>query len=564
MKSFVPLVILTLLANSIYSQQTTYSTVDTWSNVTKEDGLTGFQTEVITAITRINGTKYRHTNQIFRVQDGDGHGWLTQFNDLTTGAGISGNNVDTFLYQANNIIQGHGVIIFDDVYFNIGAGNTMDITNYREPFDGIGEYLGNPPGGIVVAKNLYFNNGLTTTNRNYPVNGAIVFVNSASYFNNGNPSAPTDAQHVDGFVSEINFLANTGLPGHNGQFIFPVGNSSEVYQLQRVGVFTDNDSTLTVGWVDGDPGVTPDLTGISGDPEGTINATDITHLEPGIQAVTKIGFWDWHYQNSLMGNHEASSMPSDQIITVSIPDYTALSGGLSASDLRLVGWNPDTEKWINLSGTSGASGLSKGSTLTGTIPGGTVITALAVGSINIVLPVTFGDFTAKPVKCTALLQWKTYTEQNNSHFNVERSQDGVHFSTIAKVSAAGNSTTTKSYSYTDEVPFSGKSYYRVTQVDFDGKNSSTPIRPIEMNCEGASLRVYPNPASNQITVKAGKAITQVNVLSTSGQAVMQYRPSLSQTGGIFNMNIQQLQSGIYMLQVINKDGTTDIIKLMKK
>ncbi|MCC6290102.1 MAG: T9SS type A sorting domain-containing protein [Chitinophagaceae bacterium] len=562
MKFFVPLVIMMVLANSIYSQQTYYSLSETWDNLNKEDNLIGHQTQVATDITRINGTKYRHTNISFQVDDGIGFGWLTQFNNLENGAGISGNNVDSFLYQGNNTITGHGIIIFDDVYFNIGAANTMNITNYREPynFDDL-IYLGNPPGGIVVAKNLYFNNGLTTTNRSQPVNGAIVFVNNAGYINT---TALSDAQHVDGFVSEINFEANTGLPGHNGQFIFPVGNSTEVYQLQRTGIFTDNEYSLTVGWVEGDPGVTPDLTGISNNPSGTINPTDISHLETGIQSVAKVGFWDWHYQLAFDNNGEAVSMPTDQTITVSIPDLTVYSGVLLPSNLRLVGWNPDTDTWINLSGTSGASGLSKGSTLAGTIPAGTVITALAIASTNAVLLVTFGDFTAKPVKCTALLQWQTYTEQNNSHFNVERSQDGINFNTIAQVSGAGNSTTTKSYEYTDGAPLSGKSYYRITQIDFDGKHSSTPIRSIEMNCEGASLSVYPNPAANQITVRAGKAIMQVNVLSTGGQTVMRYRPSLSQSGGSFNMNFQSLQSGIYLLQIVNKDGTTDIIKLMKK
>ncbi|OJY93551.1 MAG: hypothetical protein BGP13_03935 [Sphingobacteriales bacterium 40-81] len=513
---------------------------------------------------RKNGVTYNHTTQHLRFASPIGdNGWLTDFSIDNTGYfGQIGNNIDHFLFQGNtSIIGDNGSLCFDDVYFSNGATNIMNITNHKGVFDPESEEVSTnlPPCGIMVTKKLYFNNGITTTNRDYPIQGAIAFVNNASYqYSTG----LSDAQHVDGFVTEfVHYNNSTGAAGHGGNFVFPVGNATEVYQLQRSGTLEDWNNLLTVGWVDGDPNTTTDLTGTSGE-GGSVNQTDIAHLASPIAAVSTIGFWDWHYQPINDDTYTAMALSYDQTITVSIPNLSSSSA--AAGDLRLVGWNADTEEWINLSGNTGATGVTKGSTLTGVIPAGVTITALAIGSVSAILPVTFGDFTAKPVKCTALLQWKTYTEQNNSHFNVERSQDGIHFSTIAQVSGAGNSTTTKSYEYTDEAPLSGKSYYRITQVDFDGKYSSTPIRLIEMNCEGASLRVYPNPASNQITVKAGKAITQVNVLSASGQAVMQYRPSLSQNGGLFNMNIQQLQSGIYILQIINKDGTTDIIKLMKK
>ena len=56
---------------------------------------------------------------------------------------------------------------------------------------------------------------------------------------------------------------------------------------------------------------------------------------------------------------------------------------------------------------------------------------------------------------------------------------------------------------------------------------------------------------------------QVNVLNSGGQPVLKYAPS-AHGSGIFDMNIQQLPAGIYMLQVINKDGTIDVSKLMKK
>ena len=84
-------------------------------------------------------------------------------------------------------------------------------------------------------------------------------------------------------------------------------------------------------------------------------------------------------------DYMALSMTNDQVITVSIPDLQGY-GGITAAGLRLAGWDAGVGKWIDLSVlTPGATGLTKGSTLTGKIEGGTIITALAIGSISAVL-----------------------------------------------------------------------------------------------------------------------------------------------------------------------------------
>lgn len=566
MKYILPLLIAVVSSLTGYAQDQfpNYTGIATWNGsvpgysiMTDSGAVTG--TKAVQGVRfRINGVTYNHTTPDMLVPE-PGTGWLTQFNHYTSFGNV-GNNVDNFQYQGTTGIRGNGNVAFDDVYFNNGAGNTMNISNYIGVYDFVNDNYNMPPCGILVAKTLYFNNGITTTNRNYPIQGAIAFTNSATYVNSG--VGLSDAQHVDGFVSEFTSINNsTGALGHGGSFVFPVGNATEVHQLQRTGTIDEYERILTVGWVDGDPDSTTDLTGIFGQYPDT-NFTSITYREPIIASIIPIGFWDWHYQDIYDDNYTALPLNHSQVITVSIPDLQSISVG--AADLRLVGWDANNSRWINLSGTTGASGLTKGSTLSGTIPAGTNITALAIGSISVVLPVSFTDFSVKTANCKALLEWRTQMEFNNSHFNVERSQDGVHFTTIARVNGAGNSNTLKTYNYTDETPFTGKSYYRITQVDYDGKNSSTPIEVIEMNCDNVSLKVYPNPAVNQITIKTNKAIVQVHILSSNGQSVIKHRPSLNPTGGIFTMNIQAIQSGIYFVQIINRDGTTELIKLLKK
>lgn len=520
------------------------------ANSVQGDPVSGYtDTYVSGTTTRPEKVTYYHRTPIFSVQSG----WITPFN---SGAARDTTNADYFEAQGNNTISspGEALIIFDTVYFNNGAGNRMDISSYNGGFFSADNSYGQSPGAILVTRRLEFNNGITSTNRTYPVSGAIVFSNSANY-TGGN----TDAQHVDGFVSEVNYPTGTTPYGHGGDFTFPVGNATEIYAVRRQGSFSSTDHTLTIGWIDGDPGSTPDPTVTS----SSLPIHPIDWIEdPSIVAISPLGFWDWHYQTLTGPTTAPQSMPSDQTVTVSLPNLSDLP--MLASELRLMGWDEENQWWINLSGTTGASGLTKGSTLTGVIPGGTAISALAIGSTNTALPVTFGTFKVSAQGCKALLNWQTTFEQNNKHFKVERSANGRDFTTIAEVQSAGNGTSLRNYQYTDLTPLEGVNYYRITQVDFDGKQTSTGIQTTRIQCNGVlNVKVFPNPARQQVNVLTGKAVAQVNVINAAGQSVVKYAPSVNQ-GGTFSLNISNITSGIYFLQVINKDGTIDLIKFFKE
>jgi len=99
------------------------------------------------------------------------------------------------------------------------------------------------------------------------------------------------------------------------------------------------------------------------------------------------------------------------------------------------------------------------------------------------------------------LKWVTATEINNDYFVVEKSKDGKNWEEVVWVDGAGNSNYTLEYYETDENPYEGISYYRLKQVDFDGKTSYSEIVPVafEKNIE-KNITVLPNP------VKRGEAI----------------------------------------------------------
>jgi len=108
------------------------------------------------------------------------------------------------------------------------------------------------------------------------------------------------------------------------------------------------------------------------------------------------------------------------------------------------------------------------------------------------LPVSLTSFTAKANQQNIDLAWNTASEKDNSHFEVLRSGDGKTFSKIGEVKGAGNSSSAKSYAFTDRDALPGVSYYKLKQVDVDGKSSDSEVAAIKSNVAASNFRVFAN------------------------------------------------------------------------
>lgn len=97
------------------------------------------------------------------------------------------------------------------------------------------------------------------------------------------------------------------------------------------------------------------------------------------------------------------------------------------------------------------------------------------------------------------LKWETASETNNQYFIVEKSRDAVNFEFVAKIAAAGNSTSLREYSIIDNKPFEGVSYYRLKQTDFDGNftYSNEKIAYFHQSAIEFNVDIYPNPNSGE-------------------------------------------------------------------
>jgi len=105
------------------------------------------------------------------------------------------------------------------------------------------------------------------------------------------------------------------------------------------------------------------------------------------------------------------------------------------------------------------------------------------------------DFSASLKNSIVELQWSTASEKDNDYFSVEKSRDGKNFFSIGKVDGAGNSQSLLSYTYQDDDPFDGTSYYRLKQVDFDGTFENSDIKSVHngLFVDNVGIILFPNP-----------------------------------------------------------------------
>ncbi|RYY16534.1 MAG: T9SS type A sorting domain-containing protein, partial [Cytophagaceae bacterium] len=155
-------------------------------------------------------------------------------------------------------------------------------------------------------------------------------------------------------------------------------------------------------------------------------------------------------------------------------------------------------------------------------PAGSTVNFLGQLSTTAPLPVVLTAFTATPAAGGRAihLAWATASEVNNARFEAERSFDGVYFSTLRTVAAAGSSAAAHTYALTDaDLPATARSlYYRLRQVDTDGTASYSPVRVVAIGL-ASPLVLFPNPAGATTTLAGAGPGAVVRVLDALGQVV---------------------------------------------
>lgn len=178
----------------------------------------------------------------------------------------------------------------------------------------------------------------------------------------------------------------------------------------------------------------------------------------------------------------------------------------------------------------------------------------AISSAGNPLPVTLTQFSATCASDHVELNWQTASEQNSDVYIIERSENGIEWSKIDEMKAAGNSNQTIDYSYVDYDKVRGTLYYQLQQVDMDGVTKT--YGPISATChqEDIEVSIYPNPTDGDYSILVSsnrEENFEMFIEMANGTQVHQHTVHIKEGSNLLNMHSKDLEAGIYFIRITN-------------
>ena len=188
---------------------------------------------------------------------------------------------------------------------------------------------------------------------------------------------------------------------------------------------------------------------------------------------------------------------------------------------------------------------------------------VTAGYQAIILPVTWASISVEEKDCKNTIYWSTASETNNHFFQVEKSYDGKIYYEIGRQDGNGDSREMSYYEYADSKVSAEPAYYRIRQVDYDGKQSiSDVVKSNAHDCiSDLSVRVYPNPATNdKLNIIIEGAVPtdqdiQVMIYNQIGVLVLSKVINYSEVNTKIELGIEELSAGMYTISIQNFANT---------
>ena len=176
------------------------------------------------------------------------------------------------------------------------------------------------------------------------------------------------------------------------------------------------------------------------------------------------------------------------------------------------------------------------------------------------LPIELLSFNAKPKGSVVDLNWATASEINNDFFTIEKTIDGVHFEIVGTVKGAGNNTSILNYVSNDDHPYSGVSYYRLKQTDYNGKSSYSDLKTVSFEITtDFSFNIYPNPTGDgvfnlQLNAKSNKEVLVVVYDVLGKQMYSKVLITGENESNVYAIDpTQKLPSGVYVITATSSE-----------
>ena len=452
----------------------------------------------------------------------------------------------------------HDITIASGANLTVPAGKTLNITGN---LDNIGTLVAN--GNVVFSgtesgddqvisnditlANVSFNNrgGDIVPRGSMTITGDATFINGnvegdVTFGENSsveNADEMTFYSFVDGTVTKA---------GNANGFTFPTGQTNVLGKIK----VSSNASNVSVRYFHNSEGFDESEYPRWWNPNNNCDGND-----PRFDHVSNLEYWN-----------VASTAPLNATLTVSAKSgdahFNEHTVTYDAADIYGAFWNGSC--WENVGG--GSQSVSDG--LHGTISVDVTLPAtrstygkiLSLGSIdhNTILPIELMSFTAACNGRYVNLEWTTATERNNDYFIVERSDDAINFTEIARVAGAGNSIEQLEYNYTDYSAAGGDNYYRLVQVDYDGTRTASEI--VVANCSEAEgepdVQVFPNPFHNDLTIHMenfGGTTVSIEVYDMLGRVVLQKTIGVDGSSEETMLQLDNLSNGTYNVRISTKE-----------
>jgi hypothetical protein len=404
----------------------------------------------------------------------------------------------------------------------INAGNYYTVTLNSG-------HLLTPYGAVNVENNLALNNGLINTST----------ANSLTLYQNATVTGGSNASFVNGRLSR-----ETPVLAAPTAFVFPIGKGTAYRPLTLNITSQTTTNTYTAEQKEGNPGQAPFLASNGLGTAPLVRVSSIRSYE--LSSINSSGSASGTVTLSF-GTDDGVNNPSD-------------------AGLAIAARNSLLPAWANIgnTGSTGAStgpgGLNVAGTLTSAVISNLANAAtLALGATNEnttfgqainPLPVQLTSFTAqRQHDRTVTLKWATATEKNSAYFEVQRSLRGGEFTSVARVTAQGNSSKATQYAINDRTAPSSTLYYRLRQTDMDGKVHYSPITTVGEAGAVAKVVLYPNPTQSTIGFIA-EAATPYRVLNQLGQVLLR---GITQAGTA-QISVESLTHGLYLLELQTEAG----------
>lgn len=193
-----------------------------------------------------------------------------------------------------------------------------------------------------------------------------------------------------------------------------------------------------------------------------------------------------------------------------------------------------------------------------------------VSCANCLLPMELVSFDGLADGCRIDLSWKTASEINASHVVVQRSINGSDFENIGQVTAAGNSTTLQTYSFSDYTMLSADNYYRLEQVDQDGFVEYSDVIQVRTTCiedNIGTLDVFPNPVRNDdvnMRFYSNKSATaSAIIMDVTGKVIANRDIEIVEGVNQINLQTSELTAGTYFVQIEGQGWRSSAEKFIK-